>query len=107
MERVKSDFECFVDFIGERLFIFSDNFEIFVSFTLIVNLKMLFSVVSFEFRNREKQLEEESEGRESDDLGGKFKFFNFDVELVVLQNEDENGDWKLGLRKEKFLGLFC
>lgn len=54
MERVKSDFECLVDFIGERLFIFSDNFEILVFFTSIVNLKMLFSVVSFEFRNREK-----------------------------------------------------
>eukprot|EP00105_Crassostrea_gigas_P018108 XP_011436117.1 PREDICTED: transcription factor E2F8 isoform X2 [Crassostrea gigas] len=107
MERVKSDSECSVDSIGERPSTPTGNPETPAPLTPTANLKMLFSAVSPELRNREKQLEEESEGRESDDLGGKFKPLNLDAELAASQNEDENGDWKPGSRKEKSLGLLC
>lgn len=107
MERVKSDSESSVDSIGERPSTPTGNPETPAPLTPTANLKMLFSAVSPELRNREKQLEEESEGRESDDLGGKFKPLNLDAELAASQNEDENGDWKPGSRKEKSLGLLC
>lgn len=107
MEREKSDSESSVDSIGERPSTPTDKSETPAPLTPTANLKMLFSAVSPELRNREKQLEEESEGRESDDLGGKFKPLNLDAELAASQNEDENGDWKPGSRKEKSLGLLC
>lgn len=107
MEREKSDSESSVDSIGERPSTPTDKPETPAPLTPTANLKMLFSAVSPELRNREKQLEEESEGRESDDLGGKFKPLNLDAELAASQNEDENGDWKPGSRKEKSLGLLC
>lgn len=106
-ERVKNDSESSVDSIGERPGTPTENPETPAPLTPTANLKMLFSAVSPELRNREKQLEEESEGKDSDDFGGKFKPLNLDAELAASQIDDENGDWKPGSRKEKSLGLLC
>ncbi|XP_061195903.1 transcription factor E2F8-like isoform X2 [Saccostrea echinata] len=105
-ERVKNDSESSVDSIGERPSTPTENPETSAPLTPTANLKMLFSAVSPELRNREKQLEE-NEGKDCDEMGGKFKPLNLDAELAASQVEDENGDWKPGSRKEKSLGLLC
>jgi len=77
--------------------------------TPTANLKMLFSAMSPELRNREKKKElftdedTKSEEHSKDELKLEPLEINTDTEI----SSSQEADWKPGSRKEKSLGLLC
>ncbi|KAJ8315777.1 LOW QUALITY PROTEIN: hypothetical protein KUTeg_007927 [Tegillarca granosa] len=79
-----------------------ENNEPTAPLTPTANLKMLFSAVSPEIRNRDKKNDMQNETKD-DEEDNSTESLEIDIDLPSSQE----AEWKPGSRKEKSLGLLC